>query len=282
MKNITKIGIAAAFFASAGIYIHDRQLDVHRITVRHERLPKGFEGAKILHLSDLHAKTFGELNGNLISSCEACRPDFIFFTGDLISRNESRSFFDAKLYLFEKLTALCEVYFILGNHEQDAPENTAYICEKLERLGVKILKNESVYIERGGDRIRLTGLLPALECYHRNGSYKHLLPITADSVTELVGECDRDEFNILLAHSPFGFDGYAGWGADLVFSGHCHGGIVRLPLIGGVLSPERRFFPKYTKGTYFKDSSKMVVSAGLGKFRVNNPSEIVVCTVTKG
>ena len=73
MKNIAKLGLAAAFFASAGVNIHDRQLDVHRITLRHERLPEGFEGARVLHLSDLHSKTFGELNGNLISSCEACR-----------------------------------------------------------------------------------------------------------------------------------------------------------------------------------------------------------------
>ncbi len=282
MKNKTKLAIAAGFFAAAGIYIHDRQLDVHRITVRHERLPEGFEGARVLHLSDLHSKTFGEMNGNLISSCEACRPDMIFFTGDLISRDENRSFFDAKLFLFEKLTAICDVYFVLGNHEQDNPANCKYICTRLERLGVKILKNKSSYICRNGDRIKVTGLRPSVKCYHTQNGFCNLLPIDCEYVTRLVGECDRDEFNILLSHNPFGFEGYAQWGADLVFSGHCHGGVIRLPLLGGLLSPERRFFPKYTKGTYFYDSSKMVVSAGLGKFRVNNPAEIVVCTLTKG
>ena len=282
MKNIARIGIAAAFFAAAGIYIHDRQLDVHRITVRHGRLPEGFEGAKILHLSDLHSKTFGELNGNLISSCEACRPDFIFFTGDLISRDENRSFFDAKLYLFEKLTSLCEVFFILGNHEQDNPENCRYICQKLERMGVKILKNESAFIERNGSRIKVTGLLPTVKSYHIGGSYRHLFTVTKEYLDGLLGSCDKEQFNILLAHNPLGFEAYSEWGADLVFSGHCHGGVIRLPFIGGLLSPERNFFPKYTKGTYFRDDSKMIVSAGLGKFRINNPSEIVVCTLTKG
>lgn len=282
MKNLTKLLIAAGFFASAGIYIHDRQLDVHRITVRHERLPEGFEGARVLHLSDLHSKTFGEMNGNLISSCEACKPDIIFFTGDLISKNENRSFFDAKLYLFERLTAICDVYFILGNHEQYNPENCKYICDKLKKLGVKILKNESDFVYRNGDRIKVTGLRPSVKCYRTNNGYADLLPITEEYVKSLLGECDRDEFNILLSHNPFGFEAYAKWGADLVFSGHCHGGIIRLPLLGGLLSPERRFFPKYTKGTYFYDSSKMIVSAGLGKFRVNNPAEIVVCTLTRG
>ena len=282
MKNIFKIGIAAAFFCAAGIYIHDRQLDVHRITVRHERLPEGFEGLKVLHLSDLHSKTFGEMNGNLISSCEACKPDMIFFTGDLISRNENRSFFDAKLYLFEKLCAISDVYFVLGNHEQDNPENCRYICDKLKKLGVKILKNKSDYIYRNGDRIKITGLRPSMKCYRTKNGYCDLKPITEEYVEKLVGKCDRNEFNILLSHTPFGFEEYAKWGADLVFSGHCHGGMIRLPLLGGLLSPERRFFPKYTKGTYFCDNSKMIVSAGLGKFRINNPAEIVVCTLTHG
>ena len=281
MKNIAKLGLAAAFFASAGVNIHDRQLDVHRITLRHERLPEGFEGARVLHLSDLHSKTFGELNGNLISSCEACRPDMIFFTGDLISRSESRSFFDAKLFLFEKLTALCDVYYILGNHEQDCPKNAAYICKKLRRMGVHILKNQSEYIYRNGDRIKITGLLPPIESYHRGKSFRHLLKVTKPCLDDLLGECDREQFNILLAHNPIGFESYADWGADLVFSGHIHGGLIRLPLLGGLLSPERRFFPKYTKGTYFKDDSKMVVTSGLGKLRINNPSEIVVCTLTR-
>lgn len=282
MKNIIKLGIAAAFFSAAGIYIHDRQLDVRRVTVRHERLPEGFEGAKVLHLSDLHSKTFGELNGNLISSCEACRPDVIFFTGDLISRNEDRCFFDAKLFLLEKLTAICDVYFVLGNHEQDADANWQYLSEKIEHMGVKILRNESDYIYRNGDRVKVSGLLPALECYHNGHCYRHLKPIDTAYTTQLLGECDRGEFNILLAHSPFGFEGYAEWGADLVFSGHVHGGLIRLPILGGLLSPERRFFPKYTKGTYYKDDSKMLVTSGLGKLRINNPSEIVVCTLTRG
>ena len=237
MKNLTKLLIIAGFFASAGIYIHDRQLDVHRITVRHEHLPEGFEGARVLHLSDLHSKTFGEMNGNLISSCEACKPDIIFFTGDLISKNENRSFFDAKLFLFERLTAICDVYFILGNHEQYNPENCKYICDKLKKLGVKILKNESDFVYRNGDRIKITGLRPSVKCYRTNNGYADLLPITEEYVKGL---------------------------------------------LGGLLSPERRFFPKYTKGTYFYDSSKMIVSAGLGKFRVNNPAEIVVCTLTRG
>lgn len=282
MKRILKLSLTAAFFAGWGIYIHDRQLDVHRIELRHEKLPEAFDGVKIIHLSDLHQKTFGEMNGNLIISCEAVKPDYIFFTGDLISRNENRSFFDAKLFLMEKLTRLCPVYYIPGNHEQDSPENTIYLCRKLRKLGVKILINKSDTITREGESVRVWGLMPSIRCYHNGRSFRHLKKIDKAYITELLGQCSNDEFNILLSHTPFAFEEYEKWGADLIFAGHCHGGIIRLPFLGGLLSPERRFFPKYTKGTYFLENSKMVVSAGLGKFRVNNPSEIVVVTLKKG
>ena len=93
-------------------------------------------------------------------------------------------------------------------------------------------------------------------------------------IASCLGNCPAHPC-ILLAHSPIGFEAYAEWGADFVLSGHVHGGIVRIPVIGGILSPERRFLPKYTKGIYHFNSSVMNVSAGIGKFRVNNPSEFV-------
>ena len=249
--------------------------------MRHPRLPEGFEGAKILHLSDLHHKTFGEMNGNLISSCEACKPDFIFFTGDVISRNESRDFFDAKLFLFEKLCAVAPVYFVKGNHEQDNIVNGEYICRHLKKIGVTVLENESVMIERGGDKAVVTGFVPELSCYHGEHGYKDLKPITRRYVSDMLPECRRDMFNILLSHDPFGFEAYEGWGADFIFSGHVHGGVIRLPLVGGLLSPERKFFPKYSKGTYFLNDAKMQVTSGLGKLRINNRSEIVLCTLAR-
>ncbi len=281
MSNRRSAIAAAAFIGSAWLYIHDRQLETRRVIMRHPRLPAGFDGVKILHLSDLHHKTFGEMNGNLISSCEACKPDLIFFTGDVISRNESRDFFDAKLFLFEKLCAVAPVYFIKGNHEQDNIVNGEYICRHLKKIGVTVLENESVFIERNGDKVVLTGLVPDIECYHKGHRFNDLKPITRSYLNEILPPCRRDMFNILLAHNPLGFEGYEGWGADLIFSGHVHGGIIRLPLLGGILSPERRFFPKYSKGTYFSGEAKMQVTSGLGKLRINNRSEIVLCTLRR-
>ena len=88
---------------------------------------------------------------------------------------------------------------------------------------------------------------------------------------------DKTNFNIMLCHAHKYFYSFANMGFDLVLSGHVHGGIIRLPLIGGLLSPDRTFFPKYDKEIHKINSSCMNVSAGLGDSiikRVFNPSEI--------
>ena len=107
----------------------------------------------------------------------------------------------------------------------------------------------------------------------------------AHYIEEKVGNPASGHFQILLAHSPLFFANYADWGADVTFSGHCHGGVIRLPFIGGILSPERKFFPRYTKGIYELNAeqglAKLAVTAGLGKFRLNNPSEIMICTLER-
>ena len=104
-----------------------------------------------------------------------------------------------------------------------------------------------------------------------------------EDIENEVGIVDNSNFNILLAHTPFSFDAYAEMGFDLILSGHVHGGVIRLPFVGGVLSPERKFFPKYSGGIYSKEKSQMIVSRGLGygslKFRMFNTPEIVVVTL---
>ena len=80
---------------------------------------------------------------------------------------------------------------------------------------------------------------------------------------------------MLLAHNPLFAEAYSQWGADMTFSGHVHGGAVRI-FGKGVLSPERKFFPKYTKGVYTVGNMKLLVTSGIGKLRLFNPAEMVV------
>ena len=146
------------------------------------------------------------------------------------------------------------------------------------------MRNKKIRLYSGEEYINVYGADIESKYYKNSkGSYSNLPQLTVEKLDRMLGESDKYHFNILLAHTPFPFINYAKWGADLIFSGHCHGGVIRIPKIGGLLSPERKFLPEYTKGVYANDknenSAKMVVSAGLGKFRLQNPSEIILVTL---
>jgi len=278
------IPIAGVLAVVTGVYciVHNKCLVVNRYEIAFDNLPKTFSGKKILHLSDLHKKTFGNDYECLIKKSHAEKPDYIFFTGDLYSRTETE--LEGKVRLMDRLRQIAPVYYIIGNHELDHIERTEKLICQLEPLGIHVLRNSKARLFSGADYIDVYGVDFGLQYFvNADGGYSHLPEVTEEHLHKLIGEADNSKFNILLAHTPFPFECYAKWGADMTFSGHCHGGVVRLPFIGGLLSPERKFFPKYSKGIYEKYENgrvrRMLVSAGLGKFRVNNPAEIVVLTM---
>lgn len=281
MRPFAKIGIGIGAAAGAGwVLIQNRALTTDEYDVVIPGLPMSFHGKRILHLSDLHKKRYGDGFNNLINSCGFLEPDYIFFTGDLFSRDETE--LAPKLVLMERLMKIAPVYYILGNHEEDAPLRAKVLCEALKKAGVKVLINRSERIYAGDEHITVTGAALPKEHYRsEKGGYKTRLRITGELMRELAGKPEEDTVNILLSHDPLPFKAYAAWGADLVFAGHVHGGVIRLPGLGGLLSPERRFFPKYTKGVYRLGDAQMVVSAGLGKFRIMNPSQIVLVTLKR-
>lgn len=278
-----KTAAAIAAIAAGGYCISEnRRLKTTEYAVSFDKLPQSFSGKRILHLSDLHTKKFGNNYDILINSCNAAKPDYIFFTGDLYSRKEEN--LDKKPVLMKRLRQIAPVYYVFGNHEAETPDKAEALAYRLEQEGIHVLRNGTARLFAGDDYINVYGA-DIDKKYYKNssGSYANLPKLTARELSCMMGDADNGQFNILLAHTPFPFEEYAEWGADLVFSGHCHGGAIRLPIIGGILSPERKFFPKYTKGVYscdkFKTKAKMIVSAGLGKFRLGNPAEIVIVTL---
>ena len=281
MKLPAKIGIGALGLTACGwTFIQNRMLSVQKLTVTLSGLPAGFEGKRILHLSDLHGKRYGEGFNNLINTCAFLDPDYIFFTGDIFSRSETD--LAPKLVLMKRLLKLAPVYYIVGNHETDRPDRSAALNEAFRELGVHVLINSSERIYSGEEHINIYGAeLPASH-YRSPQGYNDRTPVTAELMERLLGRPRRGEVNLLLSHDPLPFAAYAEWGADLTFAGHVHGGVIRLPFIGGLLSPERRFFPKYSKGHYRLDAAQMVVSAGLGKFRLMNPSHVLLVTLRRG
>ncbi len=278
IKTAGAIGLATAL--SAYCFVQNSMLVADIYTVKCKKLPESFEGVKILHLSDLHKKRYGDGFNNLINPCRFCDPDYIFFTGDLFSRSEEN--LTPKLVLMRRLMKMAPVYYVMGNHETDAAVKSEALNYKLEAEGVHVLRSAHERIYRGGDYINIYGAELSMD-YYRNTNgigYCGLKKVDRTVLEKLLGKPDPEKCCVLLSHNPFPFKEYAEWGADIVFSGHCHGGIIRLPMVGGLLSPERRFFPEYTKGVYERYGASMVVSAGLGKFRLNNPSQLICATLT--
>ncbi len=285
MSFKTVTSLLLTFVGAGYLLIANREVKVTERELICGKLPDSFDGKKILVLSDLHKKRYGDNFNNIIGYCECAKPDYIFFLGDLFSRDETDM--KPKAAFMARLKAIAPTYYIIGNHELFQPEYREALCCKLGEMGIRVLRNEKTTLTEEGGSIDLYGLQLPLRYYiNSDWSYRNRPVPTVEYLEKQLGKPDANRCTFLLAHDPTHFGVYAQWGADVTFSGHYHGGIIRLPLIGGLLSPERKFFPKYTKGIYnskqYSQQRKLVVTAGLGKFRVNNPSEILVCTLRKG
>lgn len=254
-----------------------------------KRLPKGFDGFRIAVLADLHDCRIGGDFGILLSKLEQLKPDLILLAGDMITetgRGKDHVHAEQARRLIRGLVRLAPVYYGIGNHEMrwqhwTGEEILPFSCweEEMRDLGVVWLDNTHKILTRRGDVIRVTGLnLPAPYF-----SKCHPETLTPEGMEELVGASDPGIWQILLAHTPYYGEVYGEWGADLAIAGHYHGGVIRLPGIGGLISTSFRLFPRYDHGRYAIPGGQMVVSAGLGchtiPVRVNNPPELVMLTL---
>lgn len=238
------------------------------LTVRREKYGSG---VRIAHISDLHKRRFGRDNERLCKAVKAENPDIIFITGDLVSRCENDLSTAEKT--LKQLAETAPVYMIFGNHEKELKDGIkAEYLRMTERCGAHLLRNESIEADVKGRNLKIFGLDEIDTVYNVNGRYKGLKVLEKADITEYLGESPDGEV-LLLAHNPFFGEAYSQWGADYTFSGHVHGGIVRIFGIG-LLSPERKPFPKASKGLYEYGGMKLLVSAGLGKIRLFNPPEI--------
>jgi len=274
---ITLIVVVALLY-----YINNHRFSVKEIKVVSPKIPEGFHGYRILHMSDLHNSCYGEGNKELIQKIEKLRPDVIFYTGDMIDKqNLSKDHFRM---LIEGISNKYPAYFVDGNHEDELSiEEKREFISLLNSTGIRYLDDEMISLERENDRITLFGLrLPKKylrNTYDENG----IIGLRKEELVKRFGVLEPG-FSMQLAHNPLYFDVYADYGIDLTFSGHVHGGVVRLPIIGGLLSPDRTFFPKYSKGLYEEADKKIIVSPGIGgvKLRVfNRPTLYVVKLLRK-
>ncbi|MDO4313826.1 MAG: metallophosphoesterase [Eubacteriales bacterium] len=264
--------------------------ELHEFVIRRCRivLPQrtaSGEAVRIAFLSDLHGKCYGKNNQELIAAIIREKPDYILVGGDMLTRGKEATD-RAAAALLKELVKISPVYMANGNHEQKLRMNPAqygdryarYI-KKAESMGVHVLENRSEHVDMKGIPVTISGLEIPTGCY---GHFRTQGLRLAD-IKEKIGGSKKEEYQILLAHSPVYFKIYAKWGADLTLSGHLHGGIINLPGIGALITPQAKLFPKYSGGTYQEGNRVCVVSRGLGTHTVNirlfNPAELIMITL---
>ena len=244
-------------------------IQIHREEISSSRLPQAFDGFRVVQISDLHGKAFGEGNADLLEAVAELEPDLIAITGDLI---DSPGQLDMLPTLAQGLVQIAPTYYVTGNHEW-AIREAKEVKNLLVQSGVTPLTNEYVVLEREGEQIILAGVDDP------NGPYDQKSPLT---LMEEIRVQQGETYLLMLAHRDT-VEEYAGWGCDLVLCGHGHGGVIRIPIVDrGLLGTNRKFFPTYDGGLYSLGEEKYCfVSRGMGSntvpfqtFRLFNRPEL--------
>lgn len=241
-----------------------------------------FKGCRIAFLCDLHNNEYGDGNEELLTEIRKQKPDLVFVGGDMLTAKPKENF-EVSLKILKTLAKEYSIFYALGNHEYRLriyPEKygnmyNIYMGE-VKKMGIQVLHNDKALIEINGGKFWVYGLEIDKKYYSRLSQ----TDMNKQYIKKELGLLAKNEFAVLLAHNPTYFPVYAEWGVDLALSGHNHGGMIRLPLVGGIISPQMTLFPKYDMGEFKEGDSTMILSGGLGshtiKLRVFNLPQLVI------
>ncbi len=228
-------------------------------------------------IADLHECVFGRENSLLLSAVGSVGADAVIIAGDLVSATLSSDCENTMGFL-KRIAGKYPVFYGVGNHEHRIMSSDNWIQKEifekgLADAGVELMRNtDEVFGDTG---IHIHGLDLPQKYYRRFKRVQVPLP----QIGILLGNADQDDFSLLIAHNPQHFQDYEKWKPDLIVSGHVHGGVARLPYLGGVVSPYYTVFPRFDAGMYCRNQTRMLVSRGLGShtipFRINNKPEII-------
>ncbi len=260
--------LAAFLLLLVGFWLFEtRSLKTDYFTVRSARLPASFDGLRIVSLSDLHGVSFGRGNRRLLSAVRAARPDLIVLVGDMADASTDLTVLET---LCRGLPEIAPTFYVTGNHEWKRSDVPA-VLSLLEDCGVTVLANEYRVLERGEDRILLAGV------HDPNGPADMLSPA---KLNRQIRDAYPDDYLIVLNHRNTALSHWAKRGADLLLSGHAHGGVIRLPFLGGLIGSGMEWLPDHTAGLYTEGGTTMAVNRGLGYTGVNvrlfNRPEVMV------
>lgn len=306
--KIAMIFVIMILFFAAVMVIDNHRFVVRRYTLRSAKVRYP---VRLVFIADLHEKSYGRDNEAIVEAVSSLDPDAVLVGGDLIVsgkvKRDARRQENGKgvpepadtgwmrnsLSLMKRLGRISKVWFVSGNHEgrlsyyKDYCQYNRLFIEEMEKAGVRFLHNECAdpcaEAHDGADSgIRLQGLELPMRYYKKFTKTE----LTQEELGRLLGEADPSVYTVLLSHMPVYFEQYAVWGADLCLCGHVHGGLMRLPLIGGVMGTRPNLFPKYSGGQYSfpkgsgesGEKSTMILTCGLGMhtlpIRIFNPGEI--------
>lgn len=273
MKKALKIIISSVLAVAVvtiiyGLYCSNT-IEIKNYSLRSDRISSQI---RFVFISDLHCKEYGEKNSDLVAKIKEQNPDFIAVGGDMVNKYSTDD--HVMREFLPQLAEIAPTYCILGNHEL-ALKNEIDFKNDIDLTGAKLLDNESVTLNINGEKILLGGLSD--------------FPYYKDNINEKLFWEDlkatpKDCYTILLHHQPEYLNGTVdGAKIDLIMCGHTHGGAVQIPFVGGLIAPNQGFFPKYDKGEFDFDNTKMIISAGLGDaypvLRLNNCPEITVVKI---
>lgn len=274
MKILIIIVVLIAFFI---FFIwQNNSIVVSNFDYKSSKVPKGFNKFKIVQISDLHNKVFGKKQFKLLEKVENLSPDIIVITGDMIDRR--RYNLKKAMYFIDKAVKIAPIYYVSGNNEAWS-EKYFEVKKRLIKAGVYVIDDETIEVKKNNSIINILGLSdPAFI----TSSYIDKTD-TSKMEEHLMSWSMIEGFKILLSHRPELFDLYSSNNINIVFSGHVHGGQIRIPFIGGLIGPNQGLFPKYDSGSYINDKTTMFVSRGLGNslfpVRIFNRPEIISVTL---
>ncbi len=265
--------VAAGFLAAGAGCLIRSEYEKNHFVAEELRItsPKIYREKKLVFLTDVHDKEFGPSNERLLHAVRRLSPDAILIGGDLMV-SKGRGRLDASFRLMKGLSDLAPVYYSLGNHEMRLREEREVygsqfdrLLDKARQLGIHMLIDEKAALDEDTD---VWGIDLPRVCYKKLFLEKpEKMP--EGYLQQKLGRADGERFQILLMHSPLYFSEARQWGADLTLAGHFHGGTVRIPGLGGLMTPQYQFFLPWCAGTFLEEGRVMAVGRGLGTHSIN-------------
>ena len=237
-------------------------------------LPPAFDGLRIVELADLHGRVFGRGSRRLLAAVRRAEPDLICIDGDLFDEHTDLAMLPP---LLRGLCVIAPVYYVTGNHEWRVP-GLRGILAQMRACGVTVLQDDWRVLRRGEDALVLAGTDDPC------GPAERKTP--AELIADIRAEAGEAAFLLLLTHRNDQLPQWSALGVQAVLAGHCHGGVVRLPFVGGLFGTDRRLFPAWDAGLYRQGETALYVSRGLGytnvHFRLFNRPEVAVIVLRRG